>query len=213
MPPEGSRSGRRRQRKGVRFGIVFCADCRQWWALRSVAEAPPGSCGTTCKPLTFKKLLSRAVVSAMSTAARQFIGEGLLAATLSGKLLEMAGWQSGDQSLVLTGHETLRALRGATGETVRLLIESGGKALVLEQLRRSEKNCVPIVFGTGRAGESYSLACAAGLDGERAWMESGSHESPTRERGNPSCGPNKTPAILKATATTARNTAACVPCG
>ena len=55
--------------------------------------------------------------------------------TLSGKLLEMAGPQSGDQSLVLAGHEALRALRDATGETVQLLIESGGKALVLEQLR------------------------------------------------------------------------------
>ena len=55
--------------------------------------------------------------------------------TLSGKLLEMAGPQSGDQSLVLAGHEALRQLRDATGETVQLLIESGGKALVLEQLR------------------------------------------------------------------------------
>ena len=40
--------------------------------------------------------------------------------TLSGKLLEMAGPQSGDQSLVLAGHEALRALRDATGETVQL---------------------------------------------------------------------------------------------
>jgi len=55
--------------------------------------------------------------------------------TLSGKLLEMAGPQSGDQSLVLAGHEALRGLRDATGETVQLLIESGGKAFVLEQLR------------------------------------------------------------------------------
>jgi IclR family acetate operon transcriptional repressor len=55
--------------------------------------------------------------------------------TLSGKLLEMAGPQSGDQSLVLAGHEALRALRDATGETVQLVIESGGKSLVLEQLR------------------------------------------------------------------------------
>ena len=58
--------------------------------------------------------------------------------TLSGKLLEMAGPQSGDQSLVLAGHEALRALRDATGETVQLLIESGGKALVLEQLRGTQ---------------------------------------------------------------------------
>ncbi len=55
--------------------------------------------------------------------------------TLSGKLLDMAGPQSGDQSLVIASHEALRELRDATGETVQLLIESGGKSLVLEQLR------------------------------------------------------------------------------
>lgn len=55
--------------------------------------------------------------------------------TLSGKLLDMAGPQSGDQSLVLAGYDFLRKLRDATGETVQLLIESGGKALVLEQVR------------------------------------------------------------------------------
>jgi IclR family acetate operon transcriptional repressor len=55
--------------------------------------------------------------------------------TLSGKMLDMAGPQSGDKSLVLASHDALRELRDATGETVQLLIESGGKALVLEQLR------------------------------------------------------------------------------
>lgn len=55
--------------------------------------------------------------------------------TLSGKLLDMVGPQSGDQSLVQASHQVLRELRDATGETVQLLIESGGKALVLEQLR------------------------------------------------------------------------------
>jgi len=55
--------------------------------------------------------------------------------TLSGRLLDMAGPQSGDQSLVLASHQALRDLRDTTGETVQLLIESGGKALVLEQLR------------------------------------------------------------------------------
>ena len=60
------------------------------------------------------------------------------------------------------------------------------------------------LFGTGYAGGPYSLACAAGLD-ERAWMKRGSHASPTRERGNPSCGPNKTAAILKSTNETCRS--------
>jgi IclR family acetate operon transcriptional repressor len=55
--------------------------------------------------------------------------------TLSGKLLGMAGPQSGDQSLVLASHEALLKLRDETGETVQLLIESSGKALVLEQVR------------------------------------------------------------------------------
>ena len=55
--------------------------------------------------------------------------------TLSGKLLDIAGPQSGDTSLVLSSYDALHELRDATGETVQLLIESGGKALVLEKLR------------------------------------------------------------------------------
>ena len=50
--------------------------------------------------------------------------------SLSGRLLDMAGPQSDDRSLVLAGHQALRDLRDATGETVQLVIESGGKALV-----------------------------------------------------------------------------------
>jgi hypothetical protein len=54
------------------------------------------------------------------------------------------------------------------------------------------------LFGTGCGGGLYSLACAAGWD-ERAWMKRGSHARPQRKQGNPSCGPNKTAAILKST--------------
>lgn len=57
---------------------------------------------------------------------------------LSGKLLDMAGPQTGDRSLVLAAHPALRRLRDVTGETVQLVIESGGKSLVLEQLRGTQ---------------------------------------------------------------------------
>ena len=48
-----------------------------------------------------------------------------------------------------------------------------------------EKGPQLLLFGTGRAGGAFSLACAAGLDGERAWMVAGSHASPKRKRGRP----------------------------
>jgi DNA-binding IclR family transcriptional regulator len=58
--------------------------------------------------------------------------------SLSGRLLDLAGPQAGDRSLVLAAHAALRALRDATGETVQLVIESGSKSLVLEQIRGTQ---------------------------------------------------------------------------
>jgi len=55
--------------------------------------------------------------------------------TLSSRLLDLSGPKCGDRSLVVCAHEALRALRDATGETSQLMIESGGKGLVLEQVR------------------------------------------------------------------------------
>ena len=57
--------------------------------------------------------------------------------TLSGRLLELSGPKAGDRSLAVAAYETLRRLRDACGETVQLVIESTGKALVLEQVRGS----------------------------------------------------------------------------
>jgi IclR family acetate operon transcriptional repressor len=56
---------------------------------------------------------------------------------LSNRLLDLSRPKVGDRSLVLCAHEALRSLRDDTGETVQLLIESSGKALVLEQVQGS----------------------------------------------------------------------------
>jgi IclR family acetate operon transcriptional repressor len=52
---------------------------------------------------------------------------------LSNRLLDLARPKVGEKSLVLCAQEALRALRDATGETVQLIIEADGKALVMEQ--------------------------------------------------------------------------------
>lgn len=57
---------------------------------------------------------------------------------LSNRLLDLSRPKVGDRSLVLCAHEAMRRLRDETGETVQLLIESGGKALVLEQLQGTQ---------------------------------------------------------------------------
>ena len=58
--------------------------------------------------------------------------------TLSGRLLDLAGPQAGEQSLVVAAHAALKRLRDISGETVQLVIESGGKSLVLEQVRGTQ---------------------------------------------------------------------------
>lgn len=57
---------------------------------------------------------------------------------LSGRLLDLVGPQTGDTSLVLAAQTAIRDLRDGTGETVQLVIESGGKSLVLEQVRGTQ---------------------------------------------------------------------------
>jgi len=54
---------------------------------------------------------------------------------LSSRLLDLSGPKFGDRSLVVCAHDALRRLRDASGETAQLMIESGGKGLVLEQVR------------------------------------------------------------------------------
>jgi DNA-binding IclR family transcriptional regulator len=75
---------------------------------------------------------------------------------LSGKLLDMAGPQAGDRSLVVAAHPALRRLRDTTGETVQLVIESAGKALVLEQLRGTQ--ALQVCGQVGMRAPLYSCA-------------------------------------------------------
>lgn len=57
---------------------------------------------------------------------------------LSGRLLELASPRVGEASLAVAAYRPLCQLRDATGETAQLVIESGGKALVLEQVRGTQ---------------------------------------------------------------------------
>lgn len=57
---------------------------------------------------------------------------------LTSRLLQLSGPRTGERSLVYCAHEALRHLRDLTGETVQLVIETGGKALVLEQFRGTQ---------------------------------------------------------------------------
>jgi DNA-binding IclR family transcriptional regulator len=75
---------------------------------------------------------------------------------LSGRLLDLAGPQAGDQSLVLLAHAALRELRDATGETVQLAIESAGKSLVLEQVRGTQP--LQVCGQVGMRAPLYSCA-------------------------------------------------------
>lgn len=57
---------------------------------------------------------------------------------LTNRLLDLTGPRTGERSLVFCAHESLRQLRDETGETVQLVIEAAGKALVLEQFRGTQ---------------------------------------------------------------------------
>jgi IclR family acetate operon transcriptional repressor len=57
---------------------------------------------------------------------------------LSSRLLELASPQVGEASLAVVAYGPLCQLRDATGETAQLVIESAGKALVLEQVRGTQ---------------------------------------------------------------------------
>ena len=78
--------------------------------------------------------------------------------TLSSRLLDMAGPKAGDRSLVFVAHDALHELRDVTGETVQLVIESAGKALLLEQVRGTHAIQV-----SGQVGMRVPLySCAPG---------------------------------------------------
>jgi DNA-binding IclR family transcriptional regulator len=76
--------------------------------------------------------------------------------TLSGRLLDLAGPQAGEQSLVVAAHAALKRLRDAAGETVQLVIESGGKTLVLEQVRGTQ--ALQVCGQVGMRAPLYSSA-------------------------------------------------------
>lgn len=76
--------------------------------------------------------------------------------TLSGRLLDLAGPQAGEQSLVVAAHAALKQLRDASGETVQLVIESGGKTIVLEQVRGTQ--ALQVCGEVGMRAPLYSSA-------------------------------------------------------
>lgn len=87
---------------------------------------------------------------------------------LSRKILELSAPRSGDQSLAVAANEALRWLRDETGETVQLVIEAEGKALVLEQFRGTHPLQV-----NGEVGMRVPLySCAPGKAILAGWSES-----------------------------------------
>lgn len=86
---------------------------------------------------------------------------------LSNRLLDLARPKVGEKSLVLCAQEALRALRDATGETVQLIIEADGKALVLEQFLGNQALQV-----CGRVGMRIPLySCAPGKAILASWND------------------------------------------
>jgi DNA-binding IclR family transcriptional regulator len=88
--------------------------------------------------------------------------------TLSNRLLDLSRPKVGDKSLVVCAQGALRELRDDLGETVQLIIESEGKALVLEQFQG-----VHALQVTGRIGMRCPLySCAPGKAILAWWSES-----------------------------------------
>jgi len=96
--------------------------------------------------------------------------------TLSNRLFELSRPKVHEKSLVLCAVEALRDLRDATGETVQLLVRSGEKGVVLEQI--SGRHAVKVMGEVGMRVPLYSCApgkaiLAALPEAElEAWCES-----------------------------------------
>jgi IclR family acetate operon transcriptional repressor len=87
--------------------------------------------------------------------------------TLSNRILDLTSPRNGDRSLVFCSQESLRKLRDETGETAQLLIEFGGKGLILEQFRGSQSLQV-----SGEVGMRVPLySCAPGKAILAAWND------------------------------------------
>lgn len=98
--------------------------------------------------------------------------------TLSSRILDLTSPRTGDRSLVFCSQESLRNLRDETGETAQLLIEVGGKGLVLEQFRGTQS--LQVLGEVGMRVPLYS--CAPGKAILAAWNEAKRDEW-FRERG------------------------------
>jgi len=88
---------------------------------------------------------------------------------LTNRLLQLSGPRTGERSLVFCAHEALRRLRDDTGETVQLVIEAGGKALILEQFRGTQ--ALQVCGEVGMRVPLYS--CAPGKAILAHWGEAG----------------------------------------
>ena len=92
--------------------------------------------------------------------------------TLSNRLLDLSRPKVAGKSLVVCAQEALRGLRDDTGETVQLLIESGGKMLVMEQMQGTQALQV-----CGQIGMRIPLySCAPGKAILAWWDEKGRAE-------------------------------------
>lgn len=76
--------------------------------------------------------------------------------TLSNRLFDLSRPKIHDKSLVLCAHEALHELRDATGETVQLMVRSGTKGVVLEQV--SGRHAVKVMGEIGLRVPLYSCA-------------------------------------------------------
>jgi len=95
--------------------------------------------------------------------------------TLSRRLLDLAGPKAGERSLAAVAYEPMRALRDLTGETVQLVIEAAGKAVVLEQVRGT--HALQVCGQVGMRVPLYSCAPGKAIlawwpaDRRRSWLQ------------------------------------------
>lgn len=87
--------------------------------------------------------------------------------TLSNRLLDLSRPKVAGKSLVVCAQEALRELRDDTGEAVQLLIESGGKMLVMEQFHGT--HAIQVCGQIGMRVPMYS--CAPGKAILALWGE------------------------------------------
>ena len=87
--------------------------------------------------------------------------------SLTGRLLGLSSPRIGDRSLVLCAHQAMQWLRDQTGETVQVLIPSGDKVMVLEQVQGTHP--LQVCGQVGMRIPMYS--CAPGKAILAAWDE------------------------------------------